>query len=93
LKQYVAEKRTVVNEVIQDMEKTLKECRENAELLASMCAANLTRLGGLFLRDGRFGDAREVLALAAKLGSLEALAEMDDYYARRGNRNRFRLAG
>ncbi len=83
-----------MKEVKLNMEKTLKECRENSETLASLCAANLTRLGGLFRRDGRFGDAREVLALAAKLGSLEALAEMDDYYyARERNRTRFRIVG
>ena len=75
------------------MEKTLKECRENAETLASLCASNLSRLGNLFLRDGRFCDAREVLALAAKLGSLEALAEMDNVYTRERNRNHFRIVG
>jgi hypothetical protein len=70
-----------------------KENQENTEALASLCAANLIMLGRLFVRDGRFIDAREVLALAAKLGSLEALAEMDDYYARERNRTRLRVVG
>jgi hypothetical protein len=71
------------------MEKTMREYRENSETLASLCAANLARLGRLFVRDGRFGDAREVLALAAKLGSMEAQAEMGISH-REAFRNRFR---
>lgn len=63
----------------------MKENRGNTEALASICAANLAMLGRLFVRDGRFSDAREVLALAAKLGSMEAMAEMGDFYAREGN--------
>jgi uncharacterized protein HemY len=58
--------------------------RENTEAMASMCAANLAMLGRLFVRDGRFSDAREVMALAAKLGSMEAIVEMGDYYALKG---------
>jgi len=69
------------------------ENQENVDALTSLCAANLTRLGRLFVRGGRFGDAREVLALAARLGSLEALAEMDNYYAHGRNQKHFRLAG
>ena len=42
-------------------------------------------LGRLFVRDGRFNDAREVLGLAAKLGSTGAMAEMGDFYTREGN--------
>jgi hypothetical protein len=75
------------------MEKTMKEYRENSETLASLCASNLARLGRLFVRDGRFSDAREVLALAAKLGSMEAQVEMGSYQARDAFRNRFRVAG
>jgi len=76
------------------MEKTiLRENRENSEALASLCASNLARLGRLFVRDGRFGDAREVLALAAKLGSMEAQVEMGSYHSREAVRNRFRVAG
>jgi uncharacterized protein HemY len=63
----------------------LKANQENTDALASMCAANLAMLGRLFVRDGHFSDAREVLALAAKLGSMEAMAEMGDYYAREGS--------
>jgi len=72
------------------MEKTMREYRENSEMLASLCAANLARLGRLFVRDGRFGDAREVLALAAKLGSMEAQAEMGNYHRREVIRNHYR---
>jgi hypothetical protein len=75
------------------MEKTMREYRENSEALASLCASNLARLGRLFVRDGRFGDAREVLALAAKLGSMEASVEMGGYQNREAFRNRFRVAG
>jgi hypothetical protein len=75
------------------MEKTIREYGENSEALASLCAGNLARLGRLFVRDGRFCDAREVLALAAKLGSMEAEAEMGNYHPREVNRNRFRIAG
>ena len=75
------------------MEKTMKEYRENSETLASLCASNLARLGRLFVRDGRFSDAREVLALAAKLGSMEAQVEMGSYHAREAFRSRFRVAG
>ena len=74
------------------MKKTLNEYRENSETLASLCAANLARLGRLFVREGRFGDAREVLALAAKLGSMEAQVEMGNCHARESFRNRYRLA-
>lgn len=76
------------------MEKTMREYRENSEALASLCAGNLARLGRLFVREGRFGDAREVLGLAAKLGSLEAQAEMGNYHhAREVVRNSYRVAG
>jgi uncharacterized protein HemY len=68
----------------------MKEYKENTDSLVSMCAANLAMLGRLFVRDGRFSDAREVLALAAKLGSMEAMAEMGDFYAREGNWRRAR---
>jgi hypothetical protein len=71
----------------------LKKYRENTEALASMCAANLASLGRLYVRDGRFNIALEVLALAAKLGSLEALAEMGSYHNREGLQTRRRLAG
>ena len=63
----------------------MKKYRENTEALASICAANLAMLGRLFVRDGRFNDAREVLGLAAKLGSTEAMAKMGDFYTREGN--------
>jgi hypothetical protein len=76
------------------MEKTiLRETRENSEALASLCSSNLARLGRLFVRDGRFSDAREVLALAAKLGSMEAQVEMGGYRTCEAFRNRFRVAG
>ena len=71
----------------------MKEYRENTEALASMCAANLASLGRLYVRDGRFGIALEVLALAAKLGSLEAQAEMGNYHGLDGYRKRHRIAG
>lgn len=71
----------------------MKEYRENTEALASMCAANLASLGRLYVRDGRFNIALEVLALAAKLGSLEAQAEMGNYHGREETRNRHRIAG
>ena len=75
------------------MEKILREYRENSEALASLCAANLARLGRLFVRDGRFTDAREVLALAAKLGSMEAQAEVGNYRQRDNSRSQCRIAG
>ncbi len=71
----------------------MKEYRENTEALASMCAANLASLGRLYVRDGRFNIAMEVLALAAKLGSMEAQAEMGNYHSREETRNRRRIAG
>ena len=71
----------------------MREYRENSEALASMCAANLASLGRLYVRDGRFNIALEVLALAAKLGSLEALAEMGSYHGREETRDRRRIAG
>jgi len=75
------------------MEKILREYRENSEALASLCAANLARLGRLFVRDGRFTDAREVLALAAKLGSMEAQVEVGNYRQRDSSRSHCRIAG
>jgi len=75
------------------MERTVTEYRENPEALASLCAANLARLGRLFVREGRFTDAREVLALAAKLGSMEAQAEIVNYRSREGVRNICRISG
>jgi uncharacterized protein HemY len=79
---------------LSEMEKTiLRENRENSEALASLCASNLARLGRLYVRDGRFGDAREVLALAAKLGSMEAQVEIGCYHSREEFRSRFRVAG
>jgi len=74
------------------MENRMKEYRENSETLASLCASNLAKLGRLFVRDGRFTDAREVLALAAKLGSLEAQAEIVHYRSRESVRNIFRIS-
>ncbi len=62
--------------------------RDNTEALASLCAANLARLGRLYRRDGQFRAAQEVLELAAKLGSLEALAEIVDFFpGERGRSN------
>ena len=58
-----------------------------------MCAANLASLGRLYVRDGRFNIALEVLALAAKLGSLEAQVEMGNYHGFDGNRRRYRISG
>jgi len=81
------------NRELTEMEKTVRDNRENSEALASLCAANLARLGRLFVRDGRFCDAREVLALAAKLGSMEAQVEMGSYQTREAVRNRYRIAG
>ena len=75
------------------MGKTLMENRGNVEAMVSLCAANLTVLGRLFVRDGRYVDAREVLALAAKLGSLEALAEIHAFYAHKENISHYRIAG
>lgn len=71
----------------------MREYRENSEALASMCAANLASLGRLYVRDGRFNIALEVLALAAKLGSLEALAEVGNYHGGEETRDRRRIAG
>ena len=75
------------------METILKEYRENSEALASLCAGNLARLGRLYVREGRFSEAREVLALAARLGSMEAQVEMSNYTPRETVHNRYRLAG
>ena len=75
------------------MEKIIREYQENAEALSSLCASNLARLGRLFVREGRFTDAREVLALAAKLGSMEAQVEIVNYRSREGVRNICRTAG
>lgn len=58
-----------------------------------MCAANLASLGRLYVRDGCFNIALEVLALAAKLGSLEAMAEVGNYHGRKETCNRRRIAG
>jgi hypothetical protein len=58
-----------------------------------MCAANLTRLGCLYKREGRLRAAQEVLELAAKLGSLEAVVEMTDFHTGNRKRNRHRFAG
>ena len=69
----------------------MKEYRENSDALASTCAANLASLGRLYVRDGRFGIALEVLALAAKLGSLEAQAEIVNYRGLDGHRKRHRI--
>jgi uncharacterized protein HemY len=74
------------------MENSIRENRENSEVLASLCAANLARLGRLFVRDGRFTDAREVLALAAKLGSMEAQAEIVHHRFREPVRQIFRVS-
>lgn len=74
------------------MENRIREYRENSETLASLCAANLARLGRLFVREGRFTDAREVLALAAKLGSMEAQAEIVHFRPRESVRNIFRIS-
>jgi len=74
------------------MDNRIKDYRENSETLASLCASNLAKLGRLFVRDGRFTDAREVLALAAKLGSLEAQAEIVHYRSRESVRNIFRIS-
>jgi Flp pilus assembly protein TadD len=75
------------------MEMILREYRESSETLASLCAGNLARLGRLYVREGRFNEAREVLALAARLGSMEAQVEMNNYSSREIFRNRYRLAG
>ena len=75
------------------MEKTFRDYRESSDVLASLCAGNLARLGRLFVREGRFTDAREVLALAAKLGSLEAQAEMGNCRSRESFPSKIRIAG
>jgi len=58
--------------------------RENSEAMADLCAANLTSLGRLYIREGRYRAAQEVLELAAKLGSLEAQLEMLDFHPSEG---------
>ncbi len=75
------------------MDMILKEYRESSETLASLCAGNLARLGRLYVREGRFNEAREVLALAARLGSMEAQVEMNNYSSREVFRSRYRFAG
>ena len=70
----------------------MEKYRENAEALAELCAANLARLGRLYKRDGCYRAAQEVLELAAKLGSLEAVAEMTDFYPWERNRGNCRIA-
>jgi Flp pilus assembly protein TadD len=75
------------------MEMILREYRESSETLASLCAGNLARLGRLYVREGRFNEAREVLALAARLGSMEAQVEMNNYSSRELFRSCYRLAG
>ena len=71
----------------------MERCLENIEALADVCAANLARLGRLYKRDGCYRAAQEVLELAAKLGSLEAVAEMTDFYPRERNGGNCRMAG
>jgi uncharacterized protein HemY len=71
----------------------MEKYRENTEALAEVCAANLARLGRLYKRDGCYRAAQEVLELAAKLGSLEAVAEMAGLYPRERNWSNCRMAG